>query len=138
MKIFSTNLSSWHTVSHFNSQLVTTWVKSKVLFHDRSEITWPTADSSVAWFPLFDKERLAWRRNSPWLANFSSITTSICLFSEINLFLHFFTSVCPKTLQNFCYCNAVEISLPSKVFHEGNSEERSFINFVMWRLACIV
>ena len=37
---------------------------------------------------------------------------------------------------NFCYCIAIYISLPSKVFHDGNLEE-NFTNFVMRRFTCM-
>ena len=41
-------------------------------------------------------------------------------------------SVCPETFRIF-----VAVMLPSKVFHERYLEE-NFINFVMWRFACMV
>ena len=53
-------------------------------------------------------------RTSPWLANFSSISATICLLPKIfcqdNKFFYlksissFPTSVCPEIFQNFRYC----------------------------------
>ena len=40
-----------HVVPRFNTKLFIISMKSKVQFRDRSQITWPNVDSSVAWFP---------------------------------------------------------------------------------------
>ena len=71
-------------------------------------------------FYLLDRER--WirlipppvRKTSPWLANFSSISATICLLLKIffqdNNFLYlksissFPTFVCSELIQKFCYC----------------------------------
>ena len=79
-------------------------MKSKVLFQSHSEITWPTADDSVAWFPLFVKERsirlIPPERASPWMTSFYSAYAAITVscskhpsrttnFQILNLILHF-------------------------------------------------
>ena len=43
------NLRICHTIPHFNPQLLTISLKSKVLFRCCSEITWPTVYGSVTW-----------------------------------------------------------------------------------------
>ena len=95
-------------------------------------------------FHLLDRERWiqlipprVWR-TSPWLANFSSISATICLLPKIfcqdNKLFYFKSisafpaSVCP---------NAIYVSLPFKVFHEVNLEE-NFINFVAFCLHGLV
>ena len=59
-------------------------------------------------------------------------------FSFLKSISSFHTSVCPETSHSeflLLYCDL--ISLIFKVFHEGNLRE-NFINFVMWRFACMV
>ena len=46
------NLRICHTVPHFNLQLFTISLKSKVLFQCCSQITWLTVYDSVTWFPF--------------------------------------------------------------------------------------
>ena len=47
-----------HTVRHFNPQLFSIYVKSKVLDQCCSEVMPPTVDSSVAWFPVVWKRKV--------------------------------------------------------------------------------
>ena len=82
-----------------------------------------------------------------WLIFLLYLLQSVCCseysaetinFSILNPFLHFLQAFVLKYFRIFVTVpNAIYVSLPSKVFHEGNLEE-NFINFVAFCLHGLV
>ena len=110
------NLTICHTVPRLNPQLSTISVKSKVMFQCRSEITWPTVYSFVAWFPFvfIRKGKDDWFLHEglllDWLIFFLYCLQFVCQgnkFFILKSVSSFPKSVCPEAIQNFCFCNAI-------------------------------